>query len=225
MIRKAQIARIIITCSYSIMGLACIFIIVLPAFGVSMRLTTNFTDPGRPLPFQSYYVYDVTSRPQYELTFISQAIYIVLAMVTYAAIDNFLGLLVFHISGQLDILKNRLKNLDKYMNFHDLLITCVAKHNRLLRFHAFFMLYLSYYTGCSIFKVILMFILNDFKIHLGIDKDKIKIFKFIVTSWKNRMKWNGHNNYHACNCETRVYLRIQRPEKPLYTSRNKWSLF
>lgn len=133
MIDRARTARIIITCAYCVMGLACFFIIVLPGFGVSMRLTTNVTDPGRPLPLQTHYVYDVTRRPQYELTFTSQAIYIVFAIMSYSGIDNFLGLLVFHICGQLDILKARLARLDRCADFRRTLRSCVAKHIRLLR--------------------------------------------------------------------------------------------
>lgn len=134
MIRRAYTARIIITCAYCIMGLACFFIIILPSFGISMRLTPNITDPGKPMPLQTYYIYDITKRPQYEITFISQAVYILLAIMSYTGIDNFLGLLIFHICGQLDILKNRLTRLDKYINSQNILKSCVIKHIRLLRF-------------------------------------------------------------------------------------------
>jgi len=134
MIQRAQSARIIIICTYCIMGLACFFVAVLPAFGISMRLTSNITDPGKPMPLQTHYIYDITKRPQYELTFISQAIYIAIAMMVYTGIDNFLSLLVFHICGQLDILKNRLTHLDKYINNHRVLKCCIARHIRLLRF-------------------------------------------------------------------------------------------
>ncbi|CAL1687671.1 unnamed protein product [Lasius platythorax] len=133
MIRRARYARVIITCAYCIMAVACFFIIFLPAFGVSMRLTPNITDPGRPMPLQTHYVYDVTRWPQYQLTFISQAVYILLSIMSYTGIDNFLGLMIFHICGQLDILKNRLTHLDKYVNSRDMLRSCVAKHIRLLR--------------------------------------------------------------------------------------------
>ncbi|XP_029672718.1 odorant receptor 43a-like [Formica exsecta] len=133
MIKRARIAHIIIICSYCIMGVTCFFIIVLPSFGVSMRMTPNITDPGRPMPLQTHYVYDVTRQPQYELTFISQAVYIILGMISYTGIDNFLGLLIFHICGQLDILTDRLAHLDKYINSRDMLRNCIAKHVRLLR--------------------------------------------------------------------------------------------
>ncbi|XP_071574763.1 uncharacterized protein [Temnothorax nylanderi] len=133
MIRRAQSARIIIICSYCVMGLACFFVAVLPAFGILMRLTPNITDPGRPLPLQTHYNYDITKRPQYELTFINQTIYTAIAMIAYTAIDNFLSLLVFHICGQLDILKNHLQYLDKNINYHEVLKCCIVKHIRLLR--------------------------------------------------------------------------------------------
>lgn len=137
MVKRAQTARIIITCSYCIMSLAYLFIIVLPRFGKSVRLTSNITDPGKLLPIQTYYIYDITSKPQYEFTFISQTIFILLAMMSYSAIDNFLGLLIFHICGQLEILRTRLEHLDKDNNFQNTLKSCVARHIRILRFHIF----------------------------------------------------------------------------------------
>ncbi|XP_018376921.1 PREDICTED: odorant receptor 13a-like [Trachymyrmex cornetzi] len=134
MLRRAQTARIIIICSYCIMGLQWSFISVLPIFGVTMRLTPNITDPGRiPMPLQSHYIYDITKRPQYELTFISQAVYVGIGMMAYTGVDNFLSLVVFHICGQLDILENRMQHLDKYKNYPKILKRCIEKHIRLLR--------------------------------------------------------------------------------------------
>ncbi|XP_018376938.1 PREDICTED: putative odorant receptor 69a [Trachymyrmex cornetzi] len=133
MIQRAQNARIISICSYCIMALACFFITVLPIFGMSIRLTSNITDPGKLLPVQTHYIYDITKRPYYELTFISQVIYIAISAVVYAGIDNFLSLLIFHVCGQLDILKNRLTHLNKYINYHKMLKYCIINHNRLLR--------------------------------------------------------------------------------------------
>ncbi|KYN05951.1 hypothetical protein ALC62_03125 [Cyphomyrmex costatus] len=134
MIRRAQYARIIIICSYSIMALACFFIALLPIFGMSVRLTSNITDPGRiPMPLQTHYIYDITKRPQHELTFIGQVIYVTIAMMAYTGVDNFLSLVIFHICGQLDILENRMQYLDKYINYHKILKCCLTKHIRLLR--------------------------------------------------------------------------------------------
>ncbi|XP_011704626.1 PREDICTED: odorant receptor 43a-like [Wasmannia auropunctata] len=132
MIRRARTARLIVSCAYFIIGVACFFIVVPAIFGVSMRFASNITDLGRPMLLQTYYTYDVSKSPQYELTFISQAIYITIGIMSYTGIDNFLGLLIFHICGQLDILKNRLTRFNKCIN-SKMLKNCVTEHVRLLR--------------------------------------------------------------------------------------------
>ncbi|EFN70646.1 hypothetical protein EAG_03835, partial [Camponotus floridanus] len=86
------------------------------------------------LPVQTYYIYDVTKSPQYEITFIFQAIAMFLCIMPYTGIDNFLSLLIFHISGQLDILSNRLMRLNDIANYNDILKSCVMDHTRLLRY-------------------------------------------------------------------------------------------
>lgn len=157
MIRRAQTARIIITCAYSIMGIAIfLFVLILPGFGLSVRLTTNITDSGKTLPLHTYHFYDVTQTPQYELTYISQAIYIFFAIISYTGIDNFLGLVIFHIWGQLDILKSRLAHLHRYMDYHEALRNSVEQHIRLLRldFFLFISLYFEYSYSIVIRKYI-----------------------------------------------------------------------
>jgi len=135
MITWALRARIIITCAYASMAAAYMIFISMPVFGKSMRLISNVTDPGSPMPLQTYYVYDVTKRPQYELTFISQVFSTFIAVLPYTGIDNFLGLLTFHICGQLVILKNRLIHLHDYEDFHEILKECITYHIRLLRYN------------------------------------------------------------------------------------------
>ncbi|XP_018354222.1 PREDICTED: uncharacterized protein LOC108755605 [Trachymyrmex septentrionalis] len=103
------------------MTIAFTFVVVLPICGISIRYLTNVTDPGKLLPLQTYYPYDVSKRPQYELTFFIQSIAIFFAILSYTGIDNFLGLLVFHICGQLEILRYRITHLDNFINFHDIL--------------------------------------------------------------------------------------------------------
>lgn len=152
MMKMAHTARLIMICAYSIMGVGCIFIIFLPLFGVPIRIMTNITDLGRPLPFPAYYNYEITNMPQYLLTFMSQVINIILAVMSYTGIDNFLGLLVFHICGQLDILKNRLTYLNKYENIPNVLKSCVVKHIRLLRFYIIYIIFIQSYIICY-FKV------------------------------------------------------------------------
>ncbi|XP_070170232.1 odorant receptor 43a-like isoform X3 [Polyergus mexicanus] len=133
MITRAQTARTITMFMYGMMGICFSIAIFMPACGFSMRYLTNITDPGKPLPLQTYYVYDTTRSPQYELTFISQAISMILGVLPYTGIDNFLSLLVFHICGQLDILKKHIMHLDKFTNYANTLKSCVMDHTRLIR--------------------------------------------------------------------------------------------
>ncbi|XP_029672734.1 uncharacterized protein LOC115241219 [Formica exsecta] len=133
MIARAQTARMIITFGYGFMVSGWIVTVILPMLGYSVRYLTNITDPGRPLPVQTYYIYDVTKSPQYEITFTFQAIAMFLCIMPYTGIDNFLSLLIFHISGQLDIVNKRLMRLNNIANY-DILRSCVMDHTRLLRY-------------------------------------------------------------------------------------------
>jgi len=103
--------------------------------GKSIRLVSNSTDLGSDsLIIPTCYIYDVTKEPQYGLTIIGQYISLLIVAMLYTGIDNFLGLLVFHICGQLDILKNRFKY--NHENFRTLLRSNVMYHIRLLRYIA-----------------------------------------------------------------------------------------
>jgi hypothetical protein len=133
MIARARTARMIITCAYGIMLAALFVTLVTPLLGMSLRYITNITDPGKPLPLQAHYVYDVTRSPQYEIAFASQAIAMFFSIMPYTGVDNFLGLLVFHVSGQLDILRNHITRLD-IVDLSDTLKIHVLDHTRLLRY-------------------------------------------------------------------------------------------
>ncbi|XP_011861193.1 PREDICTED: uncharacterized protein LOC105558217 [Vollenhovia emeryi] len=133
MIARAQIARTIIKCGYSVMGVNWCVLVVFPIFGHSVRYLSNITDLERPLPLQTYYVYDTTKSPQYEVTYALQSIALIFNVMCYSGIDNFLSLSVFHISGQLDILRNRLMHLHNVANYNDVLKSCVTEHIRLFR--------------------------------------------------------------------------------------------
>lgn len=132
MIKWAQRSRVIITCGYILMAICLAFTIVLPAFGISITYGTNSTNRDKMLPLQAYHIYNL-KRPQYELTYIGHVIILFFTIVAYTGIDNFLGLLVFHICGQLDILTIRLTCVSKLINFRNVLKICVIHHIRLLR--------------------------------------------------------------------------------------------
>ncbi|XP_018303731.1 odorant receptor 43a-like [Mycetomoellerius zeteki] len=85
------------------MTIAFTFVVVLPICGISIRYLTNVTDPEKLLPLQTYYPYDVSKRPQYELTFFIQSIAIFFAILSYTGIDNFLGLLLIEKGNNISI--------------------------------------------------------------------------------------------------------------------------
>ncbi|XP_036140286.1 odorant receptor 43a-like [Monomorium pharaonis] len=248
MIRRAHSARIIIIFGYCIMGAAVFFVIILPCFGISMRTTTNITDPGKPMPLQTHYIYDVTKSPQYELTFISQSIYIVIAMMAYTGIDNFLGLLIFHICGQLDILKNRITRFDKYINSHKILKGCIIRHIRLLRaidiiedtyniILLFLFVYFALHFACYGFQIITLFDEgNDISFSHLIYFVSIVINIFahmclycalgeILVAQNNKIYYAAYSNKWYTNLNPKVtqnlLLLMIRGSKPVYLTAGK----
>ncbi|XP_014477387.1 PREDICTED: uncharacterized protein LOC106745899, partial [Dinoponera quadriceps] len=132
MLIYAAITRRIAICGMFIMLLSLIISIVFPWFGLTVRQVTNLTDPGKPLPFQSYYLHDVSKSPQFELTFLAQGVGSITTAIAYSAVDNFLGLLVIHVCGQLENLHLRLAHMEKYPNFDAVLKYNVQDHIRLI---------------------------------------------------------------------------------------------
>ncbi|XP_077259758.1 uncharacterized protein LOC143896080 [Temnothorax americanus] len=134
MIRCARIPRMIIICGFVIMFGSFILLFILPCFGITVRYITNVTDPGKPLPLQTYYFYDTDTSPYFELTFAAQCVTLMVSAMGYTAIDSMFGLLVFHVCGQLENLKGRLMtSSEKNPNFDHVLANAVMDHVRLIR--------------------------------------------------------------------------------------------
>lgn len=133
MIRCARIPRIIIICGFVSMFASFILLFILPCLGITIRYITNVTDPGKPLPLQTYYPYDTDTSPYFELTFLAQGVTLMVSAMGYTAIDSLFGLLVFHVCGQLMNLKDRLTD-KKDPNFDRVLADVVKDHVRLIRF-------------------------------------------------------------------------------------------
>ncbi|XP_012060308.1 PREDICTED: odorant receptor 22c-like [Atta cephalotes] len=94
-----------------------------------MRYITNVTDPGKPLPLQTYYFYDTDTSPYFELTFIAQGVTLMVSAMGYTAIDSLFGLLIFHVCGQLKNLKGRLMiGSEKQSNFDYILADAIMDH-------------------------------------------------------------------------------------------------
>ncbi|XP_029672535.1 odorant receptor Or2-like [Formica exsecta] len=135
MIKYAKSARTILIFGYSIMIVTYSLTVFLPCFGTSLRYMTNITDPEKILPLQTYYFYDKDRTPYYELTFTVQALLLIITAVSYTGIDNLLGLLIFHLCGQMENLKERLINMRQYKTFCDGLSFIVEDHIRLIKYY------------------------------------------------------------------------------------------
>lgn len=137
MLKQARIIRLLALCG----GFMILSTIVVAFgsffFGQTLRLITNLTDQdtGKPMLIQSYYLHDVSSSPKYELTYLIQIIGLTTSGLSYTAVDNFLGLLILHICGQMENLHLRLLNLGKDPNYFKVILKYNVKdHIRLIRF-------------------------------------------------------------------------------------------
>lgn len=134
MIKQARTARLIMIWGYFVMIVSFILVVILPSFNISIRYVTNITDPGKVLPLQTYYMYNVSNSPFYETTFILQSFSLMAAAIMYTGTDTFMGYLVFHACGQLENFRTRILNLDKFIHFEEALSSSVQEHIRLIRF-------------------------------------------------------------------------------------------
>ncbi|KAF3054318.1 Odorant receptor 149 [Nylanderia fulva] len=134
MIRRARIAQIFVMFGYFMMGMVFITLIILPSFGIQMRNLTNLTDRNKPLPLQTYYFYDTDRSPQFELTFLIQAITVIQGAIIYTSIDSLLGLMILHICGQLENFKRRIISLVSSKDFNKVLSSNIMIHLRLIRY-------------------------------------------------------------------------------------------
>ncbi|KAL6442505.1 hypothetical protein ACFW04_002602 [Cataglyphis niger] len=133
MIKRARLACMLTIFGYFIMLMSFLLFTIFPVFGISVRYLTNITDPGRLMPLQTYYVYNPNKSPLYEITYALQIIGLYMIGTSYTGTDCFLSLLVFHVCGQLENLKIRIIDLDKFHNFESILSHSVQEHIRLIR--------------------------------------------------------------------------------------------
>nr|AQN78421.1 olfactory receptor 19 [Meteorus pulchricornis] len=79
--------------------------------GIIPRTLTNLTDGERPLLIQTYYMYDVTTDVNFMLTAIGQTLSTMVAALCYTTAGCIFYTFVFHICGQLEILKILMENM------------------------------------------------------------------------------------------------------------------
>ncbi|KAL6266471.1 hypothetical protein P5V15_003320 [Pogonomyrmex californicus] len=129
----AQNARILTMIGYGFMILSIALVIILPLFGKSVRYLTNITDPIKILPLQTYYIYDKDKSPYFEFTFVAQIFLILMCFASYSGVDTLFGLLVFHLCGQMENLKEKLINMEQFKNYNKGLAFIVKDHIRLIK--------------------------------------------------------------------------------------------
>ncbi|NP_001177489.1 odorant receptor 38 [Nasonia vitripennis] len=101
----AVVARLFTVGGYSLITGSLMGFIIAPLCGLNIRVEQNITDYGRqPLLVQSYYPYDYSQSPNFEITHSSQIVAACFVAMSLAVPDNYFGALVFHISGQFQLL-------------------------------------------------------------------------------------------------------------------------
>ncbi|XP_039312113.1 odorant receptor 43a-like isoform X2 [Solenopsis invicta] len=133
MLKKAKITRLILKVGVFVTALALLSKLSSVFFKEYIWHVNNLTNHERSLPFPTYNWYDVASSPKYELTYLAQTIGATAVAVTYVAVDNFLGLLILHICGQMENLNLRLLHLGKDPDFKAVLKYNIKDHIRLIR--------------------------------------------------------------------------------------------
>lgn len=112
MLKMARLGRIFTICGYSIMVMTFFGVTCSPMLGFSYRIFTNITDlDDRYLPVQSYYPYEFSKSPYFEISYCCQIVGICITACAFSALVNYFGVLVFHFSGQIGILGERIKRL------------------------------------------------------------------------------------------------------------------
>lgn len=133
MVRQARISRAFNIFGYAITAVSILSMLILPQFGIQFRYVSEGTDM---FPLPTYYVFDVSQSPYYEIVFVVQVITILMTTCCYLGVDHFFGTLILHICGQLENLQTRLANVKETEKFDSVLVNAVLDHTRLIRYLA-----------------------------------------------------------------------------------------
>ncbi|XP_046751473.1 odorant receptor 4-like [Diprion similis] len=92
----------------------------------------NGTEIAMLMPFRSTYFFDVTSTPVYQFTYFSQVVACCTSSAAYSGIDCFFAALAFHVCGQLEILGNAIRGLER--KDYRIVKNFVERHLRLIQY-------------------------------------------------------------------------------------------
>ncbi|XP_018393407.1 PREDICTED: odorant receptor 13a-like [Cyphomyrmex costatus] len=108
MLKNAKIVRkISIWCTILTQVMVTIYIVL----RISTIIRFSPSDPARPMLYTAYFPFDITRSPIFELICVCQILSAYSATVSYTGSDSFISMLVLHVCGQFENLRERLKNL------------------------------------------------------------------------------------------------------------------
>ena len=97
----------------------------------------NLTERFRPLYMNADFFYNVQRTPQYEITWLFQCSSTIFAASAFSSVDAFFAVLVLHLCGQLNNLRERIRGLPKKIEeqgsepFQIMLSALVSRHDYL----------------------------------------------------------------------------------------------
>ncbi|XP_018048232.1 PREDICTED: odorant receptor 4-like [Atta colombica] len=108
MLKNAKLVRkISIWCTILTQTMVTIYIVL----RISTIIRFSSSDPARPMLYTAYFPFDITRSPIFELICVCQMLSAYSATVSYTGSDSFISMLVLHVCGQFENLRERLKNL------------------------------------------------------------------------------------------------------------------
>ncbi|XP_014238329.1 odorant receptor 13a-like [Trichogramma pretiosum] len=114
MLKAASRARLITTLDYSVMASCYAGFVVAPLLGFDLRTSNNITDyppGGRKLLVQSYYPFDYSASPTFELAYFLQLVGSFFVGMAVSIPDDYFGALILHASAQFNVLAARIDGL------------------------------------------------------------------------------------------------------------------
>lgn len=135
MMKQAQYARVLTLIGYTIMFFTFILSVAIPLCGVSLRYVKNATEgPHRHLLKTGYMHGKENQSPYFQIIFAIHVFITAMFIASYSGADSLFGMLVFHLCGQIENLRDKLIHIKEFKTFSSGLAFIVKNHVRLIKF-------------------------------------------------------------------------------------------
>ncbi|XP_025163766.1 odorant receptor 13a-like isoform X1 [Harpegnathos saltator] len=137
MTTKARLAKV---CTYSLLvfnSMAGILYFRGENLITVMRLMLGFNVTSRPLPIKLLLPFDAEQSPIYEVLFVALFVHSMSIMYTVNFLSGLVLTLVFHVSGQIDIIHRKFKSFSEKISYYgssETIGMLVEKHNKVILF-------------------------------------------------------------------------------------------